>query len=171
MCGRLLVTIQLRIAWWNATIAKLKAAICAYTDQHRWSEYLLIVLLGCCSAVMEELGYSSVELIYRSTVILTRSGAGHSGLFLSRSYSLHQQTLFRIYQSPTNDLLATDYYIFSPKGFCFMDPPPVFLHIDSMQSLLSPLYTGPYIVLSNSDKLYTININGKKKIISNDLVK
>ncbi|XP_029656716.1 uncharacterized protein LOC115230689 [Octopus sinensis] len=46
---------------------QLEAAICTVPDPHRWSEFLPIVLLGCRSAVNEDLGYSSAEFLYGTT--------------------------------------------------------------------------------------------------------
>ena len=43
---------------------QLKAALRAYPDQQRWREYVPIVLLGCCAAIKEDLGYSPAELVY-----------------------------------------------------------------------------------------------------------
>ena len=43
---------------------QLKAALRAYPDQQRWSEYVPVVLLGCRAAMKGDLGYSPAELIY-----------------------------------------------------------------------------------------------------------
>ena len=49
---------------------QLKAALRAYPDQQRWSEYVTVVLLGCRAAIKEDLGYSPVELVYGVTLSL-----------------------------------------------------------------------------------------------------
>ena len=43
---------------------QLKAALRAYPDQQRWSEYVPVVLLGCRATIKEDLGYYPAELIY-----------------------------------------------------------------------------------------------------------
>ncbi|GFV18190.1 transposon Tf2-6 polyprotein [Trichonephila clavipes] len=47
----------------------------------------------------------------------------------------------------------------------------VFLRIDSVQPPLSQNYTGPHKVIRQTDKVFTILINGKRKIVSIDRVK
>ena len=42
---------------------QLKAALRIYPDQHRWSEYLRVVL-GCHAAIKQDLGYSPAEFVY-----------------------------------------------------------------------------------------------------------
>lgn len=49
---------------------QLKTAICAAPDLHCWSEFTPIVLMGFCSAAKEDLGYSSAELLYGTTLAL-----------------------------------------------------------------------------------------------------
>ena len=42
---------------------QLKAALRAYPDQQRWSKYVPLVLLGCRTAIKEDLRYSQSELV------------------------------------------------------------------------------------------------------------
>ena len=42
---------------------------------------------------------------------------------------------------------------------------------DVVKALLTPPYTGPYRVLSRTDKLFTLDISGKKETVSIDRVK
>ena len=51
---------------------QLKAALRAYPDQQRRSEYVPVVLLGCRAAIKEDLGYSPTELV--NEVPLSLSG-------------------------------------------------------------------------------------------------
>ena len=43
---------------------QLKAALCAYPDQQRWSKYVPVDLFGCRAAIKEDLRYSPAELVY-----------------------------------------------------------------------------------------------------------
>ena len=47
----------------------------------------------------------------------------------------------------------------------------VFLRKDAGKAPLTPLYTGPYCVLSRTDKHFTLDIRGKKETVSIDRVK
>ena len=47
----------------------------------------------------------------------------------------------------------------------------VFLRKDAIKAPITPPYTGPYRVLSRSDKLFTLDISGKKETVSIDWVK
>ena len=47
----------------------------------------------------------------------------------------------------------------------------VFLREDAVKAPLTPPYTGPYHVLSSTDKLFTLDISGKKETVSIDRVK
>ena len=47
----------------------------------------------------------------------------------------------------------------------------VFLRKDSVRAPLTPPYTGPYRVLVRTDKLFTLDVCGKKETVSIDRVK
>ena len=47
----------------------------------------------------------------------------------------------------------------------------VFLRKDAVKASLTPPYTGPYRVLSRTDKLFTLDISDKKETVSIDRVK
>ena len=148
---------------------QLKAALCSYPDQQRWSEYVPVVLLGCRAAIKEDLGYSPAELVY--------------GVPLA----LPGQMLNPI------DLTGTDPALYVNRLQCYFgNLPPmqprertikpsvpkdisswthVFLRKDAVKAPLTPPYTGPYRVLSRTDKLFTLDINGKKETVSIDRVK
>ena len=46
----------------------------------------------------------------------------------------------------------------------------VFLRMDAVKAPINPLYTGPYHVLSRTDKLFTLDISGKIETVSIDRV-
>ena len=147
----------------------MKTALRAYPDQQRWSEYVPVVLLGCRAAIKEDLGYSPAELVY--------------GVLLS----LPGQMLNPI------DLTGTDPALYINRLQCYFgNLPPmhpweqtikpsvpkdisswthVFLRKDAIKAPLTPPYTGPYRVLSRTDKLFTLDISGKKETVSIDRVK
>ena len=141
---------------------QLKAALRSYPDKQWWSEYVPVVLLGCRAAIKEDLGYSPAELVY--------------GVPLS----LPGQMLNPI------DLTGTDLALYINRLQCYFgNLPPmqpreqtikpsvpkdisswthVFLKKDAIKAPLTPPYTGPYHVLSRTDKFFTLDINGKKKL-------
>ncbi|XP_029638849.1 uncharacterized protein LOC115213981 [Octopus sinensis] len=153
---------------------QLKAALRATPNPQRWIEFLPIVLLDCWSAVKADLGYSSAEYLYGTTL------------------ALPGQMLVPI-DSPHPDPAS---YITRLRSY-FSDLPPMAPRDQSISSVVPAdistwthvLFFGgffaewcrertPYTTLlrpfpcdSHAPKLFTVGINGRKEIISIDRVK
>ena len=95
---------------------QLKAALHAYPDQQRWSEYVPIVLLGCHAAIKEDLGYSPAELVYR--VPLSLPGQLLNPIDLTATDPFLYTNRLR---APTTAPQGTDHQIIGPKRHFFVD--------------------------------------------------
>ncbi|XP_014782566.1 uncharacterized protein LOC106878002 [Octopus bimaculoides] len=148
---------------------QLKAALRASPDPQSWTEFLLIVLLGCCTAVKTDLGFSSAELLYGTTLALpgTMSVPDTSQHHDPASYVARLRTYF-------SNLL--------PMGSQDQSPPSnvpsdidswshVFVRDDSIKGPLVSPYKGPFHVLSRTPKVFTIDMNGRTETVSVDWLK
>ena len=128
---------------------QLKAALHAYPDQQRWSEYVPIVLLGCHAAIKEDLGYSPAEFVYRVPLSLPCQmlnpidiTATDPDLYINRLRSYF------------NDLPPMNHRQQTTKSSISRDIASrthVFLRNDSVRTPLIRPYTGPYRVLTHTN--------------------
>ena len=149
---------------------QLKAALRAQSTPDSWTESLPLVLLGIRTAVKEDLQFSTAELVYGTTLCLP-------GDFIS--------------SSPPAPFDYTDYVT---RLWCFMadlkakpprNPLPrqsfvhptllktshVFVRQDAVHKPLQRPYDGPYKVLKQTDKFFTLDINGTHDTVSIDRLK
>ncbi|XP_014774197.1 uncharacterized protein LOC106871939 [Octopus bimaculoides] len=147
----------------------MKAALRAYPDQQRWSEYLPLVLLGCRDLIKEDLDYSPAELV--SGTPLSLSGQMLAPVDLStQDPAMYIHRLLKYMQELPP--MSTRHHTTKssvPKDINSWTH--VFLRNDAVKTPLTPPYMGPYHVLLHTDKLYTIDINGKKETVSIDRLK
>ncbi|XP_014787566.1 uncharacterized protein LOC106881613 [Octopus bimaculoides] len=145
---------------------QLKAAICTAPDPHRWSESLPIVLLGCRSAVKEDLSYSSAELLYDTTLALP--GQISAPVDLPNADPTSYVTRLRSFFADLPPTLPRDQSISSavPPDICIWTH--VFVRNDAVKEPLTPPYTGPYRILRSTPKLFAVDIHGEKENVSID---
>ena len=148
---------------------QLKAALRNYPGQQRWSEYVPVVLLGCCAAIKEDLGYSPEELVYGVPLSLPSQMLNPIDL-IATDPVLYTNKL-RAYFGKLSSMHPREQTIKSSVPKDISSWTHVFLRKDSVKAPLTPPYTGPYRVLSRTDKLFTHDISGKKETISIDRMK
>ena len=148
---------------------QLKAALRAYPAQQRWSEYVPNVLLGCCAAIKEDLRYSPAELVYG--VPLSLPGQMLTPIDLTATDPVLYTNRRRAYFGKLPPMHPREQTIKSlvPKDISSWTH--VFLRKEAVKAPLTPPYTGPYHVLSRTDKLFTLDISGRKETVSIDRVK
>ena len=139
---------------------QLKAALRAYPDQQRWSKYVPVVFLGCCAAIKEALGYSSAELI--CGVLLSLPGQMLNPIDLTGTDPALYINRLRSYFGNLPPMHPREQTLKSPVPKEISSWTHVFLRKDAVKAPLSPPYTGPYHVLSCTDKLFTLDISSKK---------
>ena len=125
---------------------QLKAALRAYPDQQRWSEYVPVVLLGCRAAIKEDLGYSPAELVYG--VPLSLPGQMLNPIDLTGTDPALYINRLRSYfgNLPPMHPWEQPIKLSVPKDISSWTH--VFLRKDAVEAPLTPPYTGPYCVLS-----------------------
>ena len=148
---------------------QLKAALRAYTDQQRWSEYVPVVLLGCRTAIKEDFGYSLAELVLG--LPLSLPGQMLNPIDLTGTDPALYMNRLRSYFGNLPPMHPREQTIKSSVTKDISSWTHVFLRKDAVKGPLTLPYTGPYCVLSRTDKLFTLDISGKKETVSIDRVK
>lgn len=137
----------------------------------KWTEVLPIVLLGIPSAFKEDLGCSSAELVYGTTLRLP-------GQFLQATplASIPDITEYVARLRDTMQLLKP----LKPRptsnrgAFLSQDlqtSTHVFVRRDKARRSLDPQYDGPYKVLRRDTKTFTLEMNGRHEVVSLDHLK
>ena len=140
---------------------QLKAALRAYSDQQRWSEYLPVFLLGCRAVIKEDLGYSPAELVYG--VSLSLPGQMLNLIDLTATDPVLYTRRLRAYFGNLPPMHPREQTIKSSVTKDISSWTHVFLRKNAVKAPLTPPYTGPYRVLSRTYKLFTLDISGKKE--------
>ena len=148
---------------------QLKAALHTYPDQQRWSKYVPVVLLSCHAAIKEDLGYSPAELVYG--VPLSLPGQMLNPIDLTATDPALYTNRLRAYFDKLPIMHPQEQTIKSSVPKDISSWTHVFLRKDAVKAPLIPLYTGPYCRFSRTDKLFTLDISGKKETVSIDKVK
>ncbi|CAI2734883.1 unnamed protein product [Schistosoma spindalis] len=148
---------------------QLKSALMAQTDTTKWSDALPLVLLGIRSTIKEDLGCTSAELVYGTTLTLPGQLVEQESImsndpngFASRLL----QTMQRIKAIPPrehNNRIQLDKHLEACKF--------VFVRVDAVKKPLKQPYEGPYKVIKRTNKHFIINKNGRNETISIDRIK
>lgn len=149
---------------------QLKAALTA-TEGHSWTEALPLVLLGIRTAVKSDIGCSAGELVYGTTLRLpgeffTRGGDEtpiSAGDYASRLRDI----MCKLRATPPRPPTPRPTYVHPALWSCSH----VFVRRDAVARPLQPPYDGPFQVLNRSSKQFTVDIRGRREVISIDRVK
>ena len=150
---------------------QLKASLKACQNPSHWVDSLPLVLLGVRTALKEDLGCSTAELVYGTTLRLpgeyfcpvqkdSLAGPAEYVVGLREAMQRLKATPTRKQPGPkihvSKDLSSTTH---------------VFIRQDAVRKPLQQPYSGPHIVLSRSDKHFTVDIHGQREVISLDRLK
>ncbi|XP_014786687.1 uncharacterized protein LOC106881015 [Octopus bimaculoides] len=143
---------------------QLKATLHASSDLQSWTEFLPIVLLGCRSAVKADLGFSSAELLYGTTLALlgTMLVPDTSQLHELASYAARLRTYFSNLPSMVSQEQSSPSHV--PLDMNSWSH--VFVRDNSVKGSLVSSYKGPFCVLSHTPKGFTIEMNGRLETVS-----
>ena len=150
---------------------QLKASLKAYPEPNSWMTALPFVLLGIRTAFKEDIGCTTAELVYGSTLRLP-------GEFFNQSkgvqtpdqatYATQLKTAMRCLKAaPTRQPQHRQTYVSNELTACTH----VFVRHDAVRRPLQPPYDGPFLVLKRSPKFYTVDYKGKQTTISLDRLK
>jgi cleavage and polyadenylation specificity factor subunit 1 len=148
---------------------QMKSALEARENTIRWTEELPMVLLGIRTAIKEDLGCSSAELVYGQNLRLP-------GEILTPSRNIPDvpellEDLRNTMQAaiPVDTRIAKQTDIYIPKDLVQSNY--VFVRVDKVRPALTPPYEGPYKVLRRLRKAFTVDVKGKPTTISIDRLK
>jgi cleavage and polyadenylation specificity factor subunit 1 len=149
---------------------QLKAAIMSRSSKH-WFDALPHVLLGIRSSLKEDVGASPADLVYGAPLRLP-------GEFFRNSFSPEMSSRCEFLTSlqsrirqfrpvPASNHSATDTFVYKDLSTAKH----VFVRVDSVRRPLQQPYQGPFLILSRSEKYFTVDVNGKSCTISIDRLK
>ncbi|GBN82603.1 hypothetical protein AVEN_131548-1 [Araneus ventricosus] len=134
-----------------------------------WLNDLPLVLLGIRSSFKPDLATSSAELVYGTTMKLPGEYFSNTPVTTSASSFLqmlrHHVLSFR--PVPTTHHGSSAVFVSDD----LIKASHVFLRIDRVRKSLEPPHAGPYKVLSRTEKVFTVEIDGKPTTVSIDRLK
>ncbi|GFY01933.1 integrase catalytic domain-containing protein [Trichonephila clavipes] len=146
----------------------LKSAIKCHATE-RWTEVLPIILLGLRASLKEDILYTPAELVFGTTIRLPGEMFDSSKPdddvvnFVSKLKS-HMQSLH-----PKPPKHHSKRPVFIHPGL--LEATHVFLRRDMLRRPLQQPYDGPFKVLQRKDKVFFLDINGKRVSVSIDRCK
>ena len=150
---------------------QLKASLKAYPHPERWTEALPLVLLGIRTSLKEDIGCTSAELVYGTTLrlpgeFLTPSSSDCSD---PSSYVTYLKSVMHTLQAtpPRHPPSQNTAYATS----ALEEASHVFVRHDAVKKPLQQPYDGPFRVLKRSAKFYTLDLNGRQDTVSVDRLK
>ncbi|GFS75762.1 retrovirus-related Pol polyprotein from transposon 412 [Nephila pilipes] len=147
----------------------LKSALKA-RNQFKWTEILPTVLLALRSALKEDIMVTCSLLAYGTTLRLTYDLVA-SGSIDQNPNSTYVTNLIQAIRSLNP--VSTAHH--SSSKTCVNLSLKIYSHIflgpDKVNSPLAPSYTVPHLVISRTDKNFTIDLNGKQNTVAIDHIK
>ena len=148
---------------------QLKAAIMCHRDAS-WTKRLSTILLGIRSAFKVDIQATAAEMLYGENLRLPGEFLGDSPT-IQDAGSNYVKELRSHFQSitptdvPSHGTKRT--FVHANLATCQQ----VFLRTDAVRTGLQPPYEGPFSVISRTDKVFVLRINGVNKTVSIDRVK
>ena len=150
---------------------QLKGAMNCLPDRTNWAKVLPLILLGIRTAIRQDCHCTAAELVYGTTLRLPGEffhTTSRSSQMDPDSYATQLKQLMQSVKPPSvrkhphrNTHVNTD----------LPSCPFVFVRHDAVKKTLQPPYDGPFKVLHRTDKHYTLDISGHKKVVSLDRLK
>lgn len=154
---------------------QLKAALHATPEPQRWTEFLPIVLLGCCSAIKTD-----IVLLGCCSAIKTDLGFSSAELLCGTPFMFPGQMLTPV------DLSDSDPSYINKLCSYFSNLPPISLRGQSISSSVpsdisncthvfiwneSIIEPSHHLILNHTPKIFIADVNGRKETISIDRIK
>lgn len=150
---------------------QLKAALKCHNSQGNWVDSLPLVMLGIRTALKSDLGCSSAELVYGTTLRIPDAFYTSTDSTLCVNVPEYVNNLKAIMSSlrpvpPRKNHNAP--FQLDPE---LQSTTHVFIRQDGVRKALQHPYKGPFRVLSRTKKYFSIDVNGRQEIISIDRLK
>lgn len=149
---------------------QLKAAILCHKNI-KWTDVLPIVLLGMRSSLKEDIGATTAELTYGTTLRLP--GEFFDNPLKTTNATVEyvknlKATMSAIKPTPqSNHNPKQNFYVQKQLQYCSH----VFVRIDAVKPALTPPYDGPFEVIKRNNKSFVVDIRGRHREISVDRLK
>ena len=149
----------------------LKGSLRCLPDNTHWTKALPLILLGIRTAIKQDCRCTAAELVYGTTLCLPGEffhTTSHPSQLDPDSYATHLKRFMQSVQPPSvRKHPHRNIHVSADLSSC----PFVFVRNDAVKKTLQPPYDGPYKVLHRTDKHYTLDISGQKKVVSLDRLK
>ena len=145
---------------------QLKSSLKSYPNPTNWTAILPIILLGIHTTLKDDLQCTAAELVYGTTLRLPGEFFDSSTVEDAVPDPFNYVTRLK---AAIRQLKAVPNKTFVDSNFSNCSHAVV--HRDSVHKLLQQPYDGPYQILSRADKYFTLDVNGKKAVISLDRLK
>jgi len=143
----------------------LKSSMKAYVDTTQWATLLPMILLGIRTSLKTDLHCTTAELVYGTTLRLPGQFFNTSTDITTTDPSDYVSKLkaimYRLKSIPPRQSLCKNSAVSSALSNCTH----VFICHDAVKKPLQPPYNGPFQVISRTDKHFTVEVKGKKKLI------
>ncbi|XP_064485157.1 uncharacterized protein LOC135397482 [Ornithodoros turicata] len=149
---------------------QLKSALRAYPDPSNWVDHLPLVLLGLRCVIRDDLGCSTAELLYGTTLRLPGeflSAAPHDAAPSADFVRGLRQSMANL--RPVATRACSTRPTFVPAAL--KTAKHVFLRRDAVRKPLQRPYDGPYEVLKRGDATFTLRIGGHPETVPIDRLK
>ncbi|GBM83302.1 hypothetical protein AVEN_261140-1 [Araneus ventricosus] len=132
-----------------------------------WLDAFPLVLLGIRSSFKPYLATTSAELVYGTTLKLPGEFSSYTPMKTSSFLQIYRHHVRSFRPVPTRHHCSGAFFVSDD----LIKASHIFLRIDRVRKSLEPPYAGPYKVLSRTEKVFTVEINGKPTTVSIDRLK
>ena len=150
---------------------QLKAALKAQPHPNQWVEALPTVLLGIRTALKQDIGCSTAEFVYGTTLrlpgefvdsTLDTSTADPASYVTRLKLAMQHVQASPVHKQPSRSV-HIDESLFSGTH--------ALIRRDARRTPLQRPYDGPFKIVQRAEKHFTLDVNGRKQVISLDRLK
>lgn len=146
----------------------LKAALMARANTTHWTQDIPTVLFGLRSSFRQDTGYCAAELVYGTPLKLPADFFCYEPNVSYADFVQNLRSKIRqIASVPPRESSVRNIFVHPRLKDCSH----VFVRCDRLRPSLTPPYEGPFLVVTRSDKVFTIKQGDKESNVSIDRLK